>query len=181
MNSFLPSTVKLWNALPNEMEQNPSISNLKHFLSTKSLRRKIPHLSHWQSQRTHFAYKCSLLDANQHSHNIAKSPNCLCTESTKHYFIRCPLNPIPKCYASQQHILLFGDPNLSIQENIKNSLYNVQAISISMVFIMNTFLLLLPFFSISMHYIYVASYCVCICFFSSNNRLISLFVFSPVY
>ena len=45
MNSFLPSQVKLWNALPNEMEQNPSISNLKHFLSTKSLRRKIPPLS----------------------------------------------------------------------------------------------------------------------------------------
>ena len=42
MNSFLPSTIKLWNALINEIKQNPSISNSKHILSTKSPRRKIP-------------------------------------------------------------------------------------------------------------------------------------------
>ena len=42
MNSFLPFTIELWNALPNEMKQNPSRSNFKHFLSTKRPRREIP-------------------------------------------------------------------------------------------------------------------------------------------
>lgn len=98
MNYFLPSFFKLWNALSNEIKQYPSISNLKHFLSTKSPRRKNPPYyligsQIEQSLHTRLLLNCSLLNAHLHPRNIVKSPNCLCgsTEATEHYFIYCPL------------------------------------------------------------------------------------------
>ena len=78
MNSFLPSTIKIWNALSNEIKQNRSISNFKHFLSTKSPRCKIPpyYLISSRSEDK-LLPNCSLPNAHLHSRNIVESPNCL--------------------------------------------------------------------------------------------------------
>lgn len=127
MNSFLSSTIELWNALPNEIKQNPSISNFKHFLSTISSRRTIPlyFLTGIRSEQIlhpKLRLNCSLLNAHLHSRNIVKSPNYLCgsTETTEHYFIHFPIysSVRTRSQMSLNNInILFEDPNLSIQEN----------------------------------------------------------------
>ena len=35
-NSFIPSTIKLWNELPDSIKQNPSLSNFKRYLNVNN-------------------------------------------------------------------------------------------------------------------------------------------------
>ena len=128
-NSFLPSTISLWNSLPDDVKKNPSISHLKRHLN-KNIKPPPPYFLTGSRQvqilHTRLRMNCSSLKYHLFSKNIVDSPLCVCgkIEDTKHYFLECPLyNQLRRKYLSNlannvnTNLLLFGDPNLSVSQN----------------------------------------------------------------
>jgi len=101
IKSFLPSTIRSWNALPEECRLSPSLSTFKSNLKKQNRPANIP--AHYyvgdRAQNIHHArlrMNCSHLKAQLFSKNIIDSPLCQCgviedtyhTSSTVHYTTR---------------------------------------------------------------------------------------------
>ncbi len=80
-NSFLPSTVRAWNALPQEIRNSGSVLSFKHLLnrdihyppSYYYTRNRIADIYH-----TRLRTRCSSLNHHLYSKNITDTPNCMC-------------------------------------------------------------------------------------------------------
>ena len=124
-SSFLPSTIHLWNALPDSTRNAVSVASFKHCLN-KNKSKPNP-LHNLGSRRDQILYArlrlgCSSLQHDLYRKNIIDSPLCVCgsPETTSHFFLQCPrytvqrqtlLNTLP-CIPTINNIL-FGNDQLS--------------------------------------------------------------------
>jgi hypothetical protein len=133
---FLSSTLKLWNSLPPEIKDSPSLSILKSRLTSRVHHDIVPKYYYYGPRLTQILHarlrmRSSSLNEHLYIKNIIDNPNCLCgeIESTYHYLFKCPkytrqrnilfrklfqlLNIRPS-----ESLLLFGSPDLDIDSNI---------------------------------------------------------------
>jgi hypothetical protein len=131
--SFLPSTINLWNSLPTELRNSPSVSAFKQSISNIAQLKPPPYylVGHRRAQiyHTRLRTNCSSLNLTLFQKNIVESPLCQCgeIESTEHYFLRCPLyqqlrvtllNQVNPTLRASTHLFLYGNAALPNDENI---------------------------------------------------------------
>ena len=123
-DSFLPSSVNLWNSLPDNIKHSPSINNLKAFLNTDthSVPKHYYYCNNRQGQihHTRLRMNCSSLNDHLFRRNLIDSPLCPCklsSETTEHFLLHCPIyqqlryqcfNHLPPYYMYNSNILLYG-------------------------------------------------------------------------
>ena len=94
-NSFLPSTIRAWNELADEIESAPLVASFK-FRLNRDLHKPPKYFNsgtrHGQILHARLRMECSSLNAHLYKKNIVPSPSCLCGgfESTYHYFFKYP-------------------------------------------------------------------------------------------
>lgn len=133
-NSFLPSTVRLWNELPANIKTNASVNSLKLFLnSTLNI---VPSYFYAGSRigqilHTRIRTESSALKDHLYKKNIESNPYCSCklVETSGHFLLQCSLYERLRndlfvnlsCHLNINN-LLFGDSNLPDCENESNFL-----------------------------------------------------------
>ena len=144
MNSYIPSTVPLWNQLPNPVKESNTISSFKYNLSKVHGPSPVPtyyYVGTRKGQILHARLRMSCSSLNHHlfSRNIVNNPFCTCgeIETTSHYLVYCQnysdlranleniLN-FPLTY----EVLLYGDTEKNFEFN-KNVFIQVQNFIIS--------------------------------------------------
>ena len=132
-DSFIPSSINLWNALPDEIRNKPTLSSFKHAIRSYN-KLEVPKFYCYGDRVAQILHcrlrtNCSSLNLTLFQKGISQSPLCTCgeVESAEHYFLRChaydmareellrAVNPI--CVASTK-LLLFGDKSLSYENNV---------------------------------------------------------------
>ena len=135
-NSFVPSSIRLWNELPQRVKEISSLSKFKSVLSHKP---KVPEYYNVGDRRgqilhTRLRMKCSSLKQHLYLCNLESDPYCTCgkIESNFHYLLDCSkYNLLRQQYIHSINLdinttlLLFGDEKLSYEINCKIFL-NVQ-------------------------------------------------------
>ena len=136
-NSFFPSTIRLWNSLPDLAKNAQSLNMFKSFLYSNV--DKPPSYFYTgnryeQILHTRLRLECSSLNDHLYKKSITECPNCICgeRETNCHFLLKCPLyngqrrhllSDLP-CPPTTK-ILLFGSSDLNDQEN-KKIFQNVQ-------------------------------------------------------
>jgi len=137
-NSFLPSTIRDWNELPQAIKQSDSLQIFNNHLN-RDKRRPSNYL--YAGERRAQVYharlrtKCSALNAHLFAKSIMTSPLCECNkiENNHHYFLICPRYQRARhemlqelslvCNTITVDILLNGNPSLTLDTN--NKLFSV--------------------------------------------------------
>ena len=94
-NSFFPSSVRAWNALPGETRQATTVTAFKNKLNI-DLRRPPNYYNTGtrlgQVLHARLRMECSSLNSHLYHKNIVDSPSCLCGgfESAHHFLFTCP-------------------------------------------------------------------------------------------
>lgn len=92
-NSFLPSTVKLWNTLPNSLKSATSIGKFKQGLQSNNPVDKIKSKLYNHGQRNLNINFSSNLNADLYNHSLVESSTCLrcghSYEDSFHFFFHC--------------------------------------------------------------------------------------------
>jgi hypothetical protein len=130
-NSFLPSTIREWNKLPEPTKACRSLASFKRHLNSNI--RSVPsHFYHGnrklQVSLTRIRTKCSALNQHLFSKGISGSPLCVCgqPEDAKHFFLSCPLFQCPRTVLINNlssvcpvsiNTILYGDTTLSSELN----------------------------------------------------------------
>lgn len=130
-NSFLPSSIRLWNEASLDIRESTSVSSLKSNISKNKTRP--PEYYHsgnrtLQIQHTRLRTNCSILKHHLFSKNIIDDPYCICgaVETTKHFFLECHryndqrtvlLNRLSSFCTPNLKFILFGDKKLDNQTN----------------------------------------------------------------
>ena len=128
-NSFIPSSVRLWNLQPDNIRLSPSIQALKYSLKSNISSKPF---YYYTGQILHSRLRMQFSSLNQHLYqkNIVDSPNCICglTESTTHYLFHSPrytaqrqmyITSINVPINLTTEILLFGSPKLAPNQNVE--------------------------------------------------------------
>ena len=94
-NSFLPSTIRAWNSLPNDVKLSSSVAAFKYRLNmniNKPPRYFSCGTRMGQILHARLRFDCSSLNAHLYRKNIVDSPSCSCGgfESAYHFFFTCP-------------------------------------------------------------------------------------------
>lgn len=126
-NSFIPSTIILWNNLPQNTKNVTTVSTFKNNFKNINSKKLNMHKLLNHSKRLENIWHCQLrnnssnLNADLYSHHLIASPLCqkcfLEVEDSKHYFLHCPL------YASQRKSLSEYMNDNSIPITMKNLLF----------------------------------------------------------
>ena len=95
--SFFPSTIKLWNSLPDSVKSLPTFSKFKKAIQPV----QIPVASFYNIGdrktniiHTKLKHRCSGLNSDLYRVNLKNDPRCVCDhlfEDTIHFFLECPL------------------------------------------------------------------------------------------
>ena len=130
-NSFLPSSVRAWNNLPNNAKQCESVNSFKCFLQ----REKTTVPKHYyagcrkgQILLTRLRTSCSSLNFDLFVKNISDSPLCHCgtIENAQHFFFHCTfyqeqrnelMNAVSPYQQPSLKLFLYGDLSLSYETN----------------------------------------------------------------
>ena len=93
-NSFLPSTVRAWNEVPEEVKLSDSVNAFKRFLNKdKSHIPKHFYVGKRKAQILHTRLRtnCSSLNLDFFMRNISDTPLCQCgsVENAQHFFFHC--------------------------------------------------------------------------------------------
>ena len=128
-NSFFPSTKSVWNSLPEDTKQSPSISSFK-FRLNRDLNKPPKYYNTGtrigQLLHTRIRLECSSLNAHLYRKNIVPEPTCQCGgfKSSYHFFFVCPifLDARSKCLPANlinvtTSDLLFGMESKKNHEN----------------------------------------------------------------
>ena len=130
-NSFFPSTIRLWNNLPQDIKDSNNLNTFKKALTSFYHNNKIPkyyNIGTRQGQIFHarLRMRCSTLKQHLYLRNLDLDPYCTCgeIESTAHYLLYCPnytdlrvdLTSSLQTHVTSQ-ILLFGDETKSYAFN----------------------------------------------------------------
>ena len=132
-DSFLPSTVRDWNDLPDEIKALPSINRFKKAI--RHTQTKPPPYYYTGTRRlqvlhTRLRTGCSSLNSHLFSKNVIDSPLCLCgaAETVHHYFFVCPtylnlrqilINSVSNIANPSINLFLYGEGTLTIEANTK--------------------------------------------------------------
>ena len=127
-NSFLPSSIRDWNSLSDEIRNSQTFSIFKSKLNADGVKPPSYHnhgLRTLQIYHARLRLDCSSLNSHLHKKNIVESPLCICgdAETTKHYLLHCPQYHVPRNQVLNDYLhmpiktLLKGDPHLSVEEN----------------------------------------------------------------
>ena len=130
-SSFLPSTIREWNNLPEEQRNTPTIASFKYQLNQpNSFTPKYYYFGERQAQilHTRLRTKCSSLNHDIFLKNLTDSPLCRCgsIENAEHYLLQCilyrqqrieMLNSVSQLCHVTLDVLLSGDSSLSIDTN----------------------------------------------------------------
>lgn len=134
--SFFPQTTRDWNDLPIEIRCAPTIYSFNQLLNLRfpTLKSKL-----WYGQgdrgldiiHTRIRMGCSSLKHHLHYNlHVEANPYCTCgrvIETPAHYFLSCNrfansrlnlLNEISEYTTPTIEVILFGDPNLTVNDNI---------------------------------------------------------------
>ena len=141
--SFFPSTIKLWNLLPLDIRNLPTLGQFKKSISSpKTCPVKFPKLLNVGKRYLsilHSRLRMGRSQLNEHLFQIGikESPACSCgaaSESIWHYFLTCPRYIIIRDilhlsinYASASfcpNTILFGDSDCNLEKNI--TIYSFQ-------------------------------------------------------
>lgn len=133
-NSFLPSAVREWNALSEDIRNSESVLVFKNALKRHLNIPPIPKYFLFGTRKlqiihTRLQTNCSTLSHDLFLKNMTDSPLCVCgvNEDTDHFLLRCCLyldlrdiliRSIPTEIEITTPLLLFGDENLSYDTNI---------------------------------------------------------------
>ena len=131
-NSFLPSTIRAWNNLPQEAQQMGSVNSFKFYLKKENT--PVPKYFYTGNRKvqilhTRLRTNCSSLNLDLFIKNVSDSPMCSCgsVEDTQHYFFHCVnfrqqrtelINEISRYYNPSLKLLLYGDQTLSFETNV---------------------------------------------------------------
>ena len=128
-NSFIPSTTRLWNELPNEIKQSDSLNIFKKKLSVNSKIPKYYFEGSRMGQILHARLRmtCSSLKQHLFLKNIEDNPHCTCgeIETTSHFLLDCQKYSHERLAFNEINfpitceLLLFGDDNLSYDTNVQ--------------------------------------------------------------
>ena len=128
-NSFFPSSVRAWNALPEETKQATTVSAFKNKLNTNLMRSpKYYNTGTRLGQILHarLRMECSSLNSHLYHKNIIESPSCACggLESAHHFLFICPRFAATRNTYLPRNLhnystrdLLFGSESKSDQQN----------------------------------------------------------------
>ena len=133
LNSFLPSAISDWNALPIDIRNLGSHSAFKCYINRdKIIPNKLYFFGERRIQVIHARLRtnCSSLHQHLYFRNIIDSPLCSCgeIESNQHYFFDCRyyrefrdslFQSVSEITTVSLHTLLFGDETLSLADNEK--------------------------------------------------------------
>ena len=131
-NSFIPSTIKSWNALSEEQKNENDIDKFKSNLCPG---KKCNKLFYYGERKTNVIHaqlrlKCSNLNSDLYNMHVIDSPKCPCgfdTENAQHFFFSCPLYDFERMQmlnitgqitdVTIEHFL-FGNDRLTYENNI---------------------------------------------------------------
>jgi hypothetical protein len=133
-NSFLPSTCRRWNKLPDEIKYCNSIEEMKSKLKGDGV--QVPQYYNigerkYQILQCQMRVKNANLKANLFAKGLAESPECDCgelEETTEHYLLECPLfsrqcrdmiRKLPGNIQLTEETLLKGDQRRDNRDNKK--------------------------------------------------------------
>ena len=129
-SSFLPSAVRAWNNLSNELKTSTSLTEFKRRLS--ECRNKPPNYFYYgnrvaQIYHARLRLECSALRNHLFKKNLVDSPLCICgtPETSKHFLLDCPNYHLIRTRTLSEFLhlpvnfLLSGDPRLSENENVR--------------------------------------------------------------
>ena len=132
-SSFLPSSIREWNTLPEEQRNATTVTSFKYQLNQpRSSIPKFYYVGERQTQilHTRLRTKCSSLKYYIFLRNLTDFPFCRCgsIENTEHYLLQCRLYQQPRvemlnsvsqlCHVTLD-VLLSGDSSFSIDINSK--------------------------------------------------------------
>lgn len=130
-NSFIPSSIRLWNDLPTEARDASSPKSFQYQMN-KNLQKPPKYFTigirFAQIQHARLRTSCSCLNQHLFSKNIVTDPYCHCgaVETTKHFLFECQkynlirnemLNQISQYCTPDLNCLLFGDEHLDFASN----------------------------------------------------------------
>ena len=125
-NSFIPSSIRLWNDLPSEMRESNTYTKFKYQIN-KNIQKPPKYYivgdRFAQIQHTRLRTSCRSLN-----HHLFSKTHCLCgtVETTKHFPLECQkfsaarteiINKISRYCMSSLNSLLFGDDHLNHNNN----------------------------------------------------------------
>jgi len=130
--SFLPDCITQWNNLDIETR---NIQELNMFRSKISKQTKCNPMYYFGDRETNIIHaqlrmKCSNLNYHLYQLHVIDDPSCVCShnmEDTNHFFLDCPMyyiqrlkltNVINGISTFSLNVLLYGDDNLDIEENV---------------------------------------------------------------
>ena len=96
-NSFVPSAIRAWNSLPNEVKNSPTLGQFKRKIRANLTKPPTYYFvcknRSSQIQHTRLRLNCSTLNDTLVRKNISNNPYCQCgdTETIEHFFLKCPL------------------------------------------------------------------------------------------
>ena len=127
--SFLPSVIRQWNSLPENVKTSPTLPIFKRRLSPNIQKPPIYYSvgnRRGQVLHTRLRLECSALNYDLHRKSIVEHPYCSCgeIETTKHFLFSCSNYsvlrqlmfsnlPCPPTYNN----LMFGSENLTAESN----------------------------------------------------------------
>ena len=132
-SSFLPSSIRERNALPEEQRHATTVTSFKYQLNQPSYSiPKFYYVGERQTQilHTRLRTKCSSLNHYIFLRNLTDSPFCRCDsiENTEYYLLQCRLyqqprlempNSVSQLWHVTLDLLLYGDSSFSIDINSK--------------------------------------------------------------
>ena len=129
-NSFLPSAVRTWNNLSNDIRSSTSLNEFKRKLSEHII--KPPNYFNYgkrvvQIHHARLRLECSALKQHLFKKNLVDSPLCTCgiPETSKHFLLDCPNYHQERTRTLSEFLrfpvksLLFGDSRRPEDENIQ--------------------------------------------------------------
>ena len=131
LNSFLPSTIRLWNNLPDRIKNLDNITAFKRELKACYNLIDVPSYYYTGTRKGQILHsrlrmRCSALKQHLYLKNIEPDPFCACgsVESTEHYLLYCKYYNIPRRTLMDTlgprittNVLLYGDENKNYQFN----------------------------------------------------------------
>ena len=133
--SCIPSSITLWNSLDEELRNSSTLASFKYQLKNLQNNSKVPHYyivgnRYLSVLHARIRNNCSNLSSDLFMNHLSPSSMCRCSdesEDTEHFFFRCSNYNYERVTLFQStrnyhplniNILLFGDENLTDEDNI---------------------------------------------------------------
>ena len=132
-NSFFPLSFSFWNELDVEAKSKLNLASFKSYLKKRDLPNKLFYYGERKVSAVHARLRMGCSSLNSHLClilHVKDNSGCVCganLESPGHFFLHCPLydglrqsliDSIERYTACNINIILFGDKNLPLGENI---------------------------------------------------------------